>query len=143
VSAEILIARIESAEIEIEDHGMLTLWLHLKHWRGNQGFGGFAVKDTLGVWMNEIFKICEVYKWSEVKGHYIRIRLHDNYTIEAIGHPFEEIWFSPRQMFAEKEVTVSLDDIEKHFGDEPPRRCRCGCGEAQGQCHFSYEEEGK
>jgi hypothetical protein len=38
---------------------------------------------------------------------------------------------------------VSLDDIEKHFGDEPPPRCRCGCGEAQGQCHFDYEEAGK
>jgi hypothetical protein len=98
VSAEILIARIESAEIEIEDHGMLTLWLHLKHSRGNQGFGGYYVKDTLGIWVQEIFRICEVNAWAKLRGKFIRIRQNDM-IIEAIGHPFEDQWFNPRELF--------------------------------------------
>lgn len=77
------IATIESATLEFEDHGFLTIWLHMA-WDGQgQGFGGYGLgrrneqtdKESaeLARWIREIMAVCGVSKWSDVQGKTIMI----------------------------------------------------------------------
>ena len=107
-------AVITSASIEIEDHGILTVWLYLSLGRCvGQGFGGFGLYsegmkwhtrfDACGHFVWRVLKVAGVSKFSELKGKTIRIRkAHELGKIDAIGHIVDDDWFNPAEDFAEK-----------------------------------------
>lgn len=85
-------ARIDSTFLGIEDHGIMTYWLHLSYAAAGQGFGGrmsFAVSD-----IRKILETVGVSNWESLPGHNIRAR-HDNQRVYAIGHFMKDQWYSP------------------------------------------------
>lgn len=120
-------ARIERAQILIEDHGILTWMLDLNHGAFVQGVGGYSMASTISdeiEWIghlnhrNDVFKkyafailsmrsILEtigVSHWDKLKGQYCRIHGVPGRQIRAIGHIVEDRWFDP---------DVLLDAINK------------------------------
>lgn len=91
---QIVNAKIRSAVIEIEDHGILTLWLHLDYGGSGQGFGGYSIEKNAGFWMRRIFDVLEVYRWSDVAGNNIRVKIEDGLA-KGIGNIIKDKWFYP------------------------------------------------
>lgn len=99
--------RIESADISIEDHGMVTFWLTLSGKGWGQGLGGWALDQAIrggderegwGPGIIAIRKILEtvgVMKWSQLKGTLCRAKI--GYCGSArppiIGHIIDDKWF--------------------------------------------------
>lgn len=71
---------VKRAEIEVEDHGILTFWLHFDFHGSGQGFGGYCLdeyskeeKRRIGHAAGTdailgILRAVGVSKWSEVQG---------------------------------------------------------------------------
>ena len=102
---EIMNAVIESASINIERGFMVDAWLHLKHGRGNQGFGGYCLYhidkkggDYTGLFISKCLEMADVEKWENLKGKTIRIKACHS-KIESIGHIVEDKWFTPSKEF--------------------------------------------
>ena len=97
-------AIIKSAEIEIEDHGLLTAWLLLDYGDSSaQGFGGFCLynknfrgKDRAGHFIQRILEVVGVKKWNNLAGKTIRVKATMT-GVEAIGHILKDDWFAPAQ----------------------------------------------
>lgn len=96
-------AIIESSNLYIEDHGILTISLILKLPCGGVSFGGFNLgysredltKCYCGYWVEKILEVCSVSDWKDLQGKVIRAKFENNMII-AIGHPIKDIWFEPR-----------------------------------------------
>ena len=109
VSAEIEIknAVIKQAVITADDHGLLSVWLHLD-------FGGYTLylpksfshhklNSPAGHFIWRCMEVAGVTKWDQLTGKTIRVR--GSYTgIEAIGHIIFDDWFCPREDFTEGEM---------------------------------------
>lgn len=104
---EIKNAIIESASIEIEDHGSLTMWLHLDYGGLNQGFGGYALylpksftyhkRDSIaGHFMYRVLEIAGVTSFNQLAGKTIRVKADWN-GVESIGHIVKDDWFCPKE----------------------------------------------
>ena len=116
--SEIRNAIVESSRIEIEDHGMLTVWLFMDYGdSGHQGFGGYALylpsdfkhhskTSHAGHWIFRCLEMCGVTDWSQVRGKTVRCRIEQG-KIEAIGHIVENKWFCPEEELTSQEVEVS------------------------------------
>lgn len=88
-------AIIISAEIYIEDHGILTATVRLDYGSIVQGFGGYNL-DMDGEaksFIRGCLKAAGVDKWSELKGKTIRVRATPSHVL-AIGHIIKDEWFS-------------------------------------------------
>lgn len=110
---EIQNAVIERATIEIEDHGILTAWLHLDFGGTGQGFvGGRAlylpkgfthhkIASPAGHFIYRVMEVAGVEKWEALPGKTIRVR-KDSFMgpILAIGHIVKDDWFYPKADFA-------------------------------------------
>lgn len=106
-------AVIESARIDIDDHGCLTAWLMLNYGDSGQGFGGFALYlpkdyahhgDTMrvnyaGHFIWRCLEIAGVTEWRNIVGKTIRVR-HSMTAVKAIGHIVKDDWFDPGADFA-------------------------------------------
>lgn len=110
---EIKNALIESTHLGLEDHGIATLYLHLKYGGGGgQGFGGYALdeydeakKKRVGTsyGMEFIKRICAtvgVSAWEQLPSKHIRVDAEWT-KIHGIGHIIEDKWFYPADMQAE------------------------------------------
>jgi hypothetical protein len=91
-------ALITYAKIEIEDHDILTAWLHLKlSSGGNIGFGGRVLeKEYMAKFLRKVMETLNVHEWDKLKGNIIRVKLTGQCSgtqIIAIGHPLENKWF--------------------------------------------------
>ena len=103
-------ARIDDVSLEFEDHGCLCLILYLSHEGGCQAFGTFNLisrfqksfdvtgGNVAGWFIKRVFDICEVDKYSQLKGKAIRIR-EKNGLITAIGNFITDDWFAPSEDF--------------------------------------------
>lgn len=102
-------AVIKSVSIEIEDHDMLTAWLHLDYGNEGQGFGGYGIylpknfkhhelKSTAGHFIYRCLEIGGVSRWSDLKGKTIRVRCEHS-KVHAIGHIVNDDWFNPSEDF--------------------------------------------
>ena len=101
---EIRNARIESAALGIEDHGILTIDLQLDYGdSSHQSFGGYSLgggKDSDGKylhrWVMGMLNTVDVSWWSELKGQHIRVEREDGWNgkITRIGHITKDKWFS-------------------------------------------------
>ncbi len=114
---EIVNAQITKAEIEIEDHGILTVGLHLEWPSGGVVFGGHGLdgydkekKKRVGVAYGAeyIRRILEALvsgeqKWTKLDGTYVRLRIvrDGGRAVQAIGHITEDRWFDPKELFEE------------------------------------------
>lgn len=92
---------IKSVQIHIEDHGILTAWLHIEHGWGNQGFGGYGLyypdkPDNMGKFIWRCLETLEVHDWSELRGKTLRIKIDDG-LIRSIGHIIRDQWFTPSE----------------------------------------------
>lgn len=99
-------ALIESVSLGIEDHGILTAFLHLDFGSASQGFGGYALDAKGANYCAAFIRGCldtiGVREWKDLPGNIIRVRGGDGpglgTTIEAIGHPVQDRWFYPRRV---------------------------------------------
>lgn len=97
-------AQIESTMLGIEDHGIMTFFLHLKFNSCGQGFGGYSLRGEKSIYaVRAVLEVVGVSRWEDLKGKYVRIRKDDLYggDILAIGHIIEDRWFSLKDHFAE------------------------------------------
>ena len=110
-------AKITSASIFVEDHGILTSYLQLDYAEGStQGFGGYALdsynKATdkrephigLSIWVKGIMDTLDVDYWDKLPGTPVRVALDSNgwnATIIGIGHFLNNKWFEPKVAFKE------------------------------------------
>ena len=107
--SEIKNAIIRKAEIQISDHGFLTIWLMLDYSKNStQGFGGYSLLgqdfDTGGFWIKKILEIADVMDWSKLAGKCVRVKGGGfGKDIQAIGHITEDKWFNPKEEFKEKD----------------------------------------
>ena len=98
-------AIIKSAQIQ-ENHGCLTVWLHLDCGKTSQSFGGYALhvpdrnKSFMGHAIWSTMKMCGVRDWVDVPGKAIRVRTDNSGDIIAIGHIIREEWFDPSVDFS-------------------------------------------
>lgn len=108
--------RIESTMLGVEDHGIMTFYLHLRFDGSCQGCGGFAidrydkVTDTrigYGPAVMAIRRILEtvgVDKWEDLAGKLIRVKYPADYShrVPIIGNILEDRWFDLKEFFAEQ-----------------------------------------
>lgn len=103
-------AKIEDVSLEFEDHGYLFLILYLVHEAGHQAFGIINLMSRFepaftntggniaGWFIKRVFDVCEVRKYSELKGKALRIR-EENGLIKSIGNLIKDDWFTPEEDF--------------------------------------------
>ena len=116
---------IEEVDIFVEDHGVLTAFLTIRHEDGVQGFGGFPVynpKFPIGVrfgghFLMRCLQIGAVSHWDQLRGRAIRV-LGDHTQITAIGHFMEDKWFYP---VAEYEMLIKQAQEEEALRTEAAR----------------------
>lgn len=87
-------ALIKSTEIFIEDHGILTIFVHLDYGGAGQGFGGYGLDKHASVFIRGVMETVGVTKWSDLPGKAIRVR-SDYGKIVAIGNILKDKWFYP------------------------------------------------
>lgn len=100
----ILNAKITSADIFIEDHGLLTFCLYVDTSAGwSTGIGMFDLHGcgNIDALIRDILNLVGVTRWSDLKGKYIRIDDNDkwNSTITKIGNVLEKNWIDLRSYF--------------------------------------------
>ena len=103
-------AKIVKTMLGIEDHGLLTFFLHLQADGTGQGFGGYrldAPKDkpsiTCCYCVQRILMTVGVEKWEDLTGKFVRVDGEEWGQIFGIGHITDNKWFYP-----EKELKVLL-----------------------------------
>lgn len=100
-------AIIKSVNLGIEDHGILTCFLHLEFDSAGQGFGGYSL-DTYDEKLKKrvghafgtqfILRVLEtvgVDNWEDLEGKTIRFDTKDGLII-GIGHIIKNKWFYPK-----------------------------------------------
>jgi hypothetical protein len=91
-------AVIKSASIEIESHGILTLWLQLDYGGEGQGFGGYNLEGaSLANHIRGIMDVLEVTRWADVVGKPCRVRNEMVSDAGDLGHFVKDKWFNPAQ----------------------------------------------
>lgn len=100
----ILNAKITSAEIFIEDHGLLTFSLYVDTSAGwSTGIGMFDLHGCRNIddLIRDILNLVGATRWSDLNGKYIRIDDNDkwNSTITKIGNILNEEWIDLRSYF--------------------------------------------
>lgn len=96
-------ALIESVTITNDDHGCLTMFLHLSYGGSGQGFGGYVLyvkgrseKDYTGHFIWRCLEIADVTTVSDLPGCALRVRASHE-KVHAIGHLLKEDWFYPSE----------------------------------------------
>lgn len=92
------IAHVESTFLGWEDHGILTVWVHMRYGVGHQGAGGYALDeydDTLerrighkcGIdFITGVMRACGVNEWDKVKGRTVfAIRDGEGFGSKVVG----------------------------------------------------------
>ena len=112
---EIRNAKIESARIEREDHGIMTCFLSLNYGGASQGFGGYGLDEPVrkdgefigrrgtAYGMEFIIRILDtvgVDRWDQLVGQHIRVE-QNNTKAYRIGHITEDKWFDPANLAKE------------------------------------------
>jgi len=101
-------AKIESTNLGIEDHGILTYYLMLDFGGSGQGFGGWCLDDVgkdkhkdrrvghkiCADHLLKIFETLEVSSWEKLVGTPLRVKASFD-KVHAIGHFTKDKWFEP------------------------------------------------
>lgn len=96
---------ITSASIFIEDHGILTSYIHIEMADNcHQGFGGYSLSGgAASIWIRGVLDVLELDKWEALAGRPLRIKKKDIWgePILSIGHIIKNQWFTPAEAFKE------------------------------------------
>ena len=93
-------AQITSTALTIEDHGILTAWIHLDYGGVHQGFGGWSLESDskfCSAFIRRVLEIAGVSSWEKLPGKSVRVKAEHN-KIHAIGHYLNDEWFSPEEL---------------------------------------------
>lgn len=96
-------AKIESAMLGFEGHGILTCMLYLDYDGGgsSKAFGGYNLNSGAELlrWVKGVLKVVGVENWEDLKGKVIRVQREDTWNgkIVKIGNLLEDKWFSPSE----------------------------------------------
>lgn len=109
---EIKNATISSTMLGIEDHGIMTAFIHLDYGGSGQGFGGYGF-DSLKVpgdynsgrigsvfgceFIRRVLDVVGVEKWEDLKGKHIRV-VSDWGKVYRIGNIIKDKWFDPQEL---------------------------------------------
>ncbi len=86
-------AFIKRTFLGVEDHGILTYFLHLEGSGWGQGFGGHICDGNfLAVSIRKILETLKVESWEKLPGTHIRMQGDDD-KIHRIGHILEDRWY--------------------------------------------------
>ena len=108
-------AKIERADISMEDHGCLTYNLTLVGNGWGCVFGGISIGNGyLGAdkftgsaagleSLMHIMNTVGVSRWNDIKGKYVRAKFEGS-SVRAIGNIIEDKWFDQEEFFADKEL---------------------------------------
>lgn len=102
-------AIITSVTLGLEDHGILTAYLHLDYGGTAQGFGGYNLQATGANYCAHFVRRCletvGVNEWNDLAGKTIRVKA-EHIKVHAIGHIVKDKWFDPSAELKEMEVTA-------------------------------------
>ena len=107
-------AIITKVDVEIEDHGFLTMSIWVSYGNSSgQCFGGYYLYNDYkwnknaggpnyaGRFIHQALRIAGVNSVSAMAGKAIRVEKEDEWGfITAIGHITEDLWFKPKEEFA-------------------------------------------
>lgn len=100
-------AIIKSTTLGIEDHGILTFWLHLEYDGSGQGFGGYALdeydvkekrrKGTIFGCQTilDVLRVVGVDSWEKLPGSSVRVTSTPDGSISSLGHFLKDRWLNP------------------------------------------------
>lgn len=89
-------AKIVSAEIGFEDHGIFTAVLTFDFGGARQGFGNYDLRvgNSAYKFISGILSTVGVIDWSKLPGTIVRVRRYEpRGLIKEIGHAIEDRWF--------------------------------------------------
>lgn len=108
---EIKNAKITSTTLGTEDHGIVSMFVHLDYSGSGQGFGGFCldtpIEDASGKFLRRegtawgmefimrVLATVGVERWEQLPGKYVRADAEWG-TVHRIGHITEDKWFDPK-----------------------------------------------
>lgn len=110
--------RIKEADIVFSRGFALDCWITLEFDGSGQGFGGYVLggnpfdtstlcakhheqKNLAADFIGGVMAVADVQKFSSLVGKVIRVKRGSPFgLIEAIGHPFKDIWYEPKKRFA-------------------------------------------
>jgi hypothetical protein len=95
-------AKITSAFLGFEGHGILTVMIQLEMEHSGQGFGGYNLDgkkfNACGVFIRGLLETLEINEWEKLKSLVVRID-GDHSNIHSIGHIVKDKWFNPLEAF--------------------------------------------
>lgn len=99
---EIRNARIIRTMLGLEDHNIMTFWLHLEGDGWGQGYGGYGLGgDFMRKAIEGVLKTVGVREWEQLTGKYVRVEKEDSWgPILRLGHVVEEKWLSLPELAA-------------------------------------------
>lgn len=103
-NAEIKNAIIDSVELSITEHEILSAWILLNYEASGQGFGGWVLYspnqkgDIAGQFIYKCLEAAGARSWDQMKGKAVRVKA-DMSKVHAIGHITKNIWFCPAEDF--------------------------------------------
>ena len=104
---EVVIARIKSTSLGVENHGIMSSYLHLEgdHW--GQGFGGLSLDEydpvakrrkphlAMGLWIAGCLRVADASDWNDLPGKFVRAE-RDGGLIKRIRHILkDDVVFDP------------------------------------------------
>lgn len=113
MNCEIKNAKVESTRLTVEDHGVLSAWLHLDYGGSSQGFGGYCLDEPDRAaakysgrrrghpfgssFIRGILDALKVGCWEELPDTPLRVKCEPGWggKIIAIGHYIEDRWYCP------------------------------------------------
>lgn len=116
---EILNAQVTNADLSMEDHGSLVLWLTLNGNGWGVGYGGYGIgKGYVGAaefkgytkgteLIMRVMDTIGVARFQELLGKYVRVAVNfsaDGGRVNIIGHIIEDKWFDIKDFFTEEEI---------------------------------------
>ena len=104
-------ATIKGVRLFVEDHGIMTSFIELDYGGTCQGFGGWCLGKpgkpdmALAEWIYGIMQAVGVDSWEDLPGKSCRVEREDEFNspVDRIGHFLKDEWFSPRELWKNRE----------------------------------------
>lgn len=110
-------ARITHVDLDMSDHGCITMWLTLDGGGNCVCYGGvclghgyvgskhFDASDKAMVYVMRVMDVIGVSKFSQLRGEYVRVASKGwGDTVKIIGNILKDKWFDSESFFTEEET---------------------------------------